>query len=399
MDASVSGPAARADVVVVGGAVVGSAAAFFIAAHRGFAGRVTVIEQDLSYRMCATTRSVASIRHQFSTPENIRLSMFGTDFLRRVGEHLAVDGEAPDVGFREVGYLFLATAAGIDTLRANHALQRSLGAQVALLHPVELAERFPWLNTADLAGGALGLAGEGWLDAHSLTMALKRKAQSLGVVYRQARVAALVRRGRRVEEVMLDDGTRIACGWVVNAAGTGAAALARSAGIELDVQPRKRCVFHVRSPARTPGCPLVIDPTGVYFRPEGDGWLCGVAPPEDRDPPRDDFDVDHALLEDTVWPVLAARVPGFEALRVANAWAGHYDVHPLDHNPIVGAHPDVDNLLFANGFSGHGLQHAPGVGRALAELVVDGGCRTIDLGRLGWARVIEGRPLREANVV
>jgi glycine/D-amino acid oxidase-like deaminating enzyme len=392
-------PATRADVVVVGGAVVGSAAAYFLAAHPRFAGKVLVVEQDLALQHCATTRSVASIRHQFSTPENIRLSMFGTQFLRRIGEHLSVDGALPDVGFREVGYLFLATAAGIDTLRANHALQTSLGAEVALLDPPGLARRFPWLNTADLAGGTLGLAGEGWLDAYSLTMALRRKAQSLGVTVRQARAAGLVRHGRRVVAVTLDDGTRVDCGWVVNAAGTGAAALARSAGIELPVQPRKRCVFHVRSPARTPGCPLVIDPSGVYFRPEGTGWLCGVAPPEDRDPPSEDFDVDHALFDDIVWPVLAARVPEFEALRVEHAWAGHYDVHPLDHNPIVGAHPDVDRLLFANGFSGHGLQHAPGVGRALAELVVDGGWRSLDLSRLGWQRVLDGRPLREANVV
>ena len=158
-------------------------------------------------------------------------------------------------------------------------------------------------------------------------------------------------------------------------------------------------MFHVGSPAQTPGCPLVVDPSGVYFRPEGSGYLCGVAPPEDRDPPSDDFEVDHALFDDIIWPALAARVPGFEALRVRSAWAGHYDVNTLDHNAIIGAHPQLDNLLFANGFSGHGLQHAPGVGRALAELVLHGGWRTLDLSRLGWARVLANEPLREANVV
>ncbi|MCU0965728.1 MAG: FAD-binding oxidoreductase [Burkholderiaceae bacterium] len=387
------------DVLIVGGAAVGSAAAFFLAAHPQFDGRLLVLDQDFSYQRCATTLSVASVRHQFSTPENIRMSMFGSEFIARLGEHLVVDGEVPDVAWHEGGYLFLASPAGLDTLQANHRTQRELGAMVQLLDPEALRRRFPWLHCDDLAGASLGLRGEGWLDAYALMMALRRKAVSLGAEYRQAQVTGLQRSGRRVLAVSLADGTRIGCGTLINAAGTGAAALARSAGIDLPVQPRKRCVFHVRSPAHTPGCPLVIDPSGVYFRPEGTGWLCGVAPPEDLDPPCEDFEVQHALFDDLLWPVLAARVPGFEALRVQRAWAGHYDVNLLDHNMILGPHPDIDNLLFANGFSGHGLQHAPAVGRALSELVVHGGYRSLDLSRLGWARVLRQQPLYELNVV
>lgn len=270
---------------------------------------------------------------------------------------------------------------------------------VQLLEPAALRERFGWLRCGDLAGGSLGLRGEGWLDAYSLMSAFKRKAQALGATYRQARVSALRRAGRRVTGVELTDGTHIGCGTLINAAGTGAAALARSAGVPLPVQARKRCVFQVRSPARTPGCPLVIDPSGVYFRPEGDGWLCGVAPPEDQDPPCEDFEVTHALFDDVLWPALAARVEGFEAMRVIRAWAGHYDVNVLDHNMILGAHPEVDNLFFANGFSGHGLQHAPAVGRALSERVLHGAYRSLDLSRLGWERVLRNQPLREINVV
>jgi FAD-dependent oxidoreductase domain-containing protein 1 len=387
------------DVLIVGGAAVGSAAAFFLAANPQFDGRLRVVEQDFSYQRCATTLSVASVRHQFSTPENIRMSMFGSEFIARLGEDLSVDGVAPDVGWHEGGYLFLASHAGLATLQANHRTQRELGARVQLLDPPALRQRFPWLHCDDLAGASLGLRGEGWLDAYALMMALRRKAISLGAEYRQARVTGLHCSGRRVQAVSLADGTRIGCGTLINAAGSGAAALARSAGIHLPVQPRKRCVFHVRSPALTPGCPLVIDPSGVYFRPEGSGWLCGVAPPEDADPPCEDFEVQHALFDDLLWPVLATRVPGFEALRVMRAWAGHYDVSLLDHNMILGAHPDLDNLLFANGFSGHGLQHAPAVGRALSELVVHGGYRSLDLSRLGWARVLRGEPLCEVNVV
>ena len=387
------------EVVIVGGAAVGSAAAYFLASAPAFDGRLLVLEQDFGYQRCATALSVASVRHQFSTPENIRMSMFGTDFIRQAPTQLAVDGDAPDLAWREGGYLFLASAAGLDTLHANHRTQRALGAEVQLLEPEALRECFGWLQVDDLAGASLGLRGEGWLDAYGLMMALRRKAMALGAQYRQARVAQLLRGGSQVQGVVLEDGTRIGCGTLINAAGAGAAALARSAGIELPVQPRKRCVFHVHSPARTPGCPLVIDPSGVYFRPEGDGWLCGVAPPEDEDPACEDFEVQHALFDDVIWPVLAARVQGFEALRVKRAWAGHYDVNVLDHNMILGAHPDIPNLLFANGFSGHGLQHSPAVGRGLSELVLQGGFRTLDLSRLGWERVLQDRPLRESNVV
>lgn len=389
----------RHDVVIVGGAAVGSAAAYFLASAPDFDGSVLVLEQDPSYQRCATTLSVASVRHQFSTPENIRMSMFGSAFIAEAAARLAVDGEAPEVGWREGGYLFLASAAGLPVLQANHRTQRELGAEVQLLEPAALQARFGWLRCGDLAGAALGLRGEGWLDAYGLMRALRRKAIALGARWRQGRVSRLLRDGPRVQGVELEDGTRLGGGIVINAAGTGAAALARTAGIELPVQSRKRCVFHVRSPARTPGCPLVIDPSGVYFRPEGEGWLCGVAPPEIQDPPCDDFEVTHTLFDELIWPALAARVEGFEALRVQRAWAGHYDMNLLDHNMILGAHPDLANLLFANGFSGHGLQHAPAVGRALSELVLHGGLRSLDLSRLGWARVLENRPLRELNVV
>ena len=387
------------DVVIVGGAVVGSAAAYFLRAQTGFKGSVLVVEQDFSYEKSATARSAASIRHQFSTPENIRMSQFGTQFIQNIGDHLTVDGEAPEVGFHEGGYLFLATPAGRDGLEANHRVQRSLGVDVALLQPAQLQERFPWLTTADLSAGSLGLSGEGWLDAHGLMWAFRRKAASLGAEYQQAQVVGVQRAGRSIASVTLSDGTTVNCGLVINAAGTGAAELARSAGIFLPVQSRKRCVFFFSTPARLGRCPLVIDPGGAYFRPEGSGFICGISPPAEQDPECFDFEVQHALFDDILWPTLAARVPAFEAARVENAWAGHYDVNTLDHNVILGAHPEVDNLLFANGFSGHGMQQSAAVGRALSELVAFGAYRTLDLSALGWARVLANQPLLEVNVV
>jgi FAD-dependent oxidoreductase domain-containing protein 1 len=389
----------RFDIVIVGGGVIGSAAAFFLADALPRGARVLVLEADPGYAHCATTRSLASIRHQFSTPENVRMSMFGTRFLHEAGERLAVQDEPPLIAFVEAGYLFLASAAGWPVLQRNHAVQRAEGAEVALLGRAALAERFPWLNAADLAAGSLGLSGEGWLDAHGLMHGFQRKARSLGAEFRSGRVAALARDGARITAVDLEDGGRIGCGTVINAAGTGAAALARTAGISLPVQSRKRCVFHFRSPEPAPHCPLVIDPSGLYFRPEGQGFLCGIAPADHEDPECHDFEVPVDWFESRLWPGLAARVPGFEAARLVSAWAGHYDVNVLDHNLILGAHPEVENLHFANGLSGHGLQHAPAIGRALMELVVHGGFRSLDLRAFGWQRVLENRPLLELNVV
>lgn len=388
------------DVVIVGGGAIGSACALFLARDPAFTGRIAVLERDPGYGDSSTARSAGSIRHQFSTAESIALSRFGSAFLRAPGPWLEVDGEVPELGFVEGGYLFLADAAGLPTLRANHALQRAHGADNVLLDPAGLAARFPWLHTADLAGGCLGLSGEGWFDPHALLLALRRKARRLGVDYLHAQATGFERAGRRVTSVALDNGAALDCGHVVNAAGARAAEVARWAGIDLPVRPRRRCVFHFRTPARLPGCPLVVAPDGLWFRPEGDGFIAGSGPlPGMPDPDTFDLEVDHALFAESLWPRLAARVPGFAELREGRAWAGLYEWNTVDQNAILGPHPDVDNLIFANGFSGHGLQHAPGVGRAIAELLIAGRFVTLDLARLTYAALLAGRGLAEHNVV
>ena len=388
-----------ADVLIVGGAAVGSAAAYFLAAQADFQGTVRVLEQDFSYEKCATALSAASIRHQFSTPENIRLSQFGSHFLKNIADYLTVDGEVPEVGFHERGYLFLATEAGRAILQSNHRIQKAEHVAVDLLTPEELKQRYAWMNVDDLVAGSLGMAGEGWLDAYGLMRGLRRKAIALGVEYEQAKVLKLNREGHRIVSATLSDGTTVQCGSVINTAGTGAAALALSAGIVLPVEARKRSIFYFTSSAKVPGCPMVIDPSGAYFRPEGEGYICGVAPSPQDDPECIDFAVQHRLFDEVLWPTLAARVPGFEALRVQRSWAGHYDMNVLDHNHILGAHPEVDNLLFANGFSGHGMQQSPAVGRALSELVTYGAFRSLDLKAFGWDRVLKNQPLFEINIV
>jgi sarcosine oxidase len=390
----------RADVVIVGGAIIGSSVATFLAARDDFDGRIVVVERDPSYRTSSTTLSAASIRQQFSTPLNIEISRFGLELIGHPGRFLAVDGTAPEIDFVENGYLFLATDAGLATLEHNHAVQRALDVPVALLSPAELVRRFDWINADDLAGASLGLEGEGWFDAHALLQGFRRKARSLGVVERTGEVVALERDGERIGKVLLADGTSIAVGWVVNAAGPRAADIAALAGVDLPVRPRKRFVYHVEAPVSLGPAPLTIDPSGVYFRPEGPSYIAGFSPRGDEpDPDTLDLVVDRAPFERIVWPALAHRVPAFDRLRLLDAWAGHYEVNTLDHNAIVGPHPVLQNLLFANGFSGHGLQQAPAVGRGLAEWIATGAYRTLDLSPLGYERVELHRPIRELNVV
>ncbi len=387
------------DVAIVGGGVIGSSIAYWLAADPYFDGSVVVVERDPSYAESSTTRSAGSIRQQFSTPENIAMSLFGADFLRRLGEVLAVDGDAPDASFVEGGYLFLATEATRPIAEANYATQSAQGASVALLGPEALAIKFPWLRTEGIALGSFGYANEGWFDPWALLQAFRRKARSLGVEYRDDRVVGFDMERGRVAGLRLGSGTTLACGAAVNAAGPRAAEVAAMAGIDLPVRPRKRVVHVFDCRTEVPNCPLIVNPNGVYVRPESGQFICGVAPPEDRDPDTLDLDPDYALFDEIVWPTLAERIPAFEAIKPIRAWAGHYAVNTLDRNALLGLHPASPNLYFANGFSGHGLQQAPAVGRAIAELIVHGRYVALDLSRFGVERVVTGVAVHEVNVV
>jgi glycine/D-amino acid oxidase-like deaminating enzyme len=392
--------AEHADVVIVGGAIIGSAVATFLAARPDFDGRIVVVERDPTFRTSSTTLSAASIRLQFSTPLNIEISRFGVGFLKHLDDYLAVDGEVPEIDFVENGYLFLATAAGLATLEHNHRVQRSLDVPVILLDPADLHDRFDWLTTDDLAGASLGLSGEGWFDAYALLQGFRRKARSLGVEERVGEVVGLERDGDRLSGVRLADGSSIGADWVVNAAGPRAADIAALVDIELPVRARKRHVYHLEAPVSLGAAPLTIDPSGVYFRPEGASYIAGFSPrPGEPDPDTLDLTADRGPFEDFVWPTLAHRVPAFDRLRLLDTWAGHYEVNTLDSNAIIGPHPQIANLLFANGFSGHGLQQAPAVGRGLAEWIVTGAYQTLDLRPLGFDRIVRGQPVRELNVV
>lgn len=387
------------DVVIIGGAVTGSSTAYHLAANPDFKGRVLVLEKDPSYQHCASALSAASIRQQYSSAINIEISLYGIKFLRAIGETLTVDGDKPEIQLHEGGYLFLAGPAGRSILEENHALQTKLGADILFLEPEALVERFKWLSVEGVAAGTWGRTGEGWFDGYGLMQAFRRKARSLGIEYRAASATGLELANGRVSAVRLDDGARIACGAVVNAAGAGGAAIARAAGLQIPVHNKKRMIFTFDCREDVANCPLLIDATGVYVRPEGKGFLCGSAPSSDQDPDSDEFEVDYNFFDETVWPVLAQRVPAFERIKPGRAWAGHYDMNMFDHNVFVGAVPEPGNFYLANGFSGHGLQQSPAIGRGLSELLIYGRYITLDLTPLSFTRLLEGRRMVERNVV
>lgn len=389
----------RVDVLIVGGGVMGSAIGRALAAST-FAGRVAIVERDPSYQLATTPRSAGGVRLQFSTPENIHLSRVTVDLLRRLAS--SPDGGA-DLGFREQGYLILATAEGVPVLERNWKVQRDAGAATELFGPDALRERFSWLATEGIAAGAFGPSGEGWIDPVALLTLLRGQARAGGVEVIHDEVVALERSGDRIGAARLASGRRIACGTLVVAAGPQSGAVAALAEVPLPVEPRKRFVyvFSCRDvPAGLAGAPLTVDPSGVWFRPEGAVFIAGLSPHEDEEPVHDDLDqIDYLFFEERIWPVLAHRVPAFEAIKPQRAWAGFYDYNTLDQNAVIGRVPDVLNMMVCTGFSGHGLQQAVGAGRAIAELIVDGRFTSLDLTRLGYERIARGEPLLELNVI
>lgn len=390
--------------------------------------RIAVVERDPSYTHASAMLSAGGMRQQFSLPANIELSLYGIDFLKKAPGILRVEGEdteSPDMQFKEQGYLFLSTPKGEPILRRNHKTQHEHGASwLTLLDSAGLKTRFPWLTCDGISLGCYGEQNEGWFDPWSLLSALRAKSSSLGVTYLHGTVQDMVTSStshhqgvRAIEEVLVSESNgerdiRLSAGTVVCAAGAWAAEVVAMCGdgvTPLPVRPRKRCIFSFHcADSNAPSAldtPLTVLPeTGVYFRPEGapGHFLCGVSPPADRDRDATVEDLetaDHELFEDIIWPSLYDRVPAFGNIKVTSSWAGFYEYNTVDQNAIIGYHPEIQNLVLVNGFSGHGLQQSPGAGRAVAELIMTGEFESVDVSCFGMDRFGANRPIFEDNIV
>ena len=385
---------------------MGMSSAFFLS-KRIPSASICVLERDVTYSKASTPRSVGSIRQQFSLRENIQLSSFSFEFLKNINAHLGVD-DPIDIGLTRGGYCFLVTERMKSILLENNSVQLDNGGEVELIEASDLKRRFPWLNTEGVSLASLGTDKEGWFDPWLLLNAFKNKLTSLHVDIIYGDVIKIDTNGDVISGLTFVDSdgsnSEITCSHLIIAAGPWSDPVIKlvSPDFGLPIRPRKRIVFVFKCKDFSDTTfPMLIDTSGVYCRREGtrDTFICGKSPDTDRDPDTLDLEVNHEFFDTEVWPALAHRVPAFEAIKVVSSWAGTYEYNTLDQNGIIGMHDLVNNLYIVGGFSGHGIQQSPAVGRAMSELVLDGESHSIDLKRMGYDRVVNNKPIKEKNVI
>jgi glycine/D-amino acid oxidase-like deaminating enzyme len=391
------------DVLIVGGAIYGSAIAWWLTQMKGFEGRILVVERDPTYEFASTSHTNSCIRQQFSNRTNIQISQFGAEFIKNFRRFMGDDPEVPDLVLQSYGYMYLAdTPEFAATLKESQAIQIAEGAHTRHMNREEIAAEYPFYQLDDIIAANHNMVDEGYFDGGTMFDWFKRMARRNGVEYIHDEVVdmTLNTAGSGVDTVTLKSGDTIGCGTVVNASGPRAVVTAQMAGIDLSVRPRKRYtfIFDAAHPLDR-DLPLTIDPSGVHMRSEGKYYLAGCPPDEDPDVAFDDFGFDHSIWQDKVWPIIATRVPAFEQVKVINEWVGHYAFNTFDQNAVVGRHDKVENFIFANGFSGHGLQQSPAMGRGVAELIAYGEYRSLDLAPFSYERLITQEKFMEKAVI
>ena len=391
------------DVVIVGGAMFGSSVAWFLTDNADFNGSILVIERDPSYEFASTSHTNSCIRQQFSAAINVQVSQFGVDFVKNFRDYMGGDERVPNPRLQSFGYMYLADNEDFaQTLRESQKVQAACGAGTKHMTRAQIAQAYPFYQLDDIIAANHNLVDEGYFDGNTLFDWWKRSAKERGVEYLTNEVVAMNRNavGTQVESIILKSGEIIGCGTVVNASGPRAVQTSRMAGIEIPVEPRKRhtFIFEAEKPLDR-DLPLTIDPSGVHMRTEGTYYLAGCPPDEDPAVDYDDFTQDHSIWENKVWPVLATRVPQFEAIKLRNSWVGHYAYNTFDQNAILGPHTEVENFIFVNGFSGHGFQQSPAMGRGTAEWITYGEYRTLDLTPFNYARIERGKRFVEKSVI
>ncbi|SEW41079.1 Glycine/D-amino acid oxidase [Cognatiyoonia koreensis] len=389
------------DVVIVGGAMYGSSVAWWLTENADFNGTILVVEKDPTYEFTSTSHTNSCMRQQFSAPINIKISQFAADFVKNFRAYMGGDTRVPHLALQSYGYMYLAdTEAFAQNLREAQKVQQAHGAGTKHMTAAEIKAAYPFYNMDDIVAGNHNLIDEGYFDGNTLFDWWKRSARERGAEYVHNQVVAMSRVNDRIESVTLASGEVIACGTVVNASGPRAVLTSRMAGIEIPVEPRKRYtfIFQAEDPLDR-DLPLTIDPSGVHMRTDGTYYLAGCPPDDDPAVDYDDFVQDHAIWEEKVWPVLAHRVPQFERIRLVNSWAGHYAYNTFDQNAIIGPHNAVSNFIFVNGFSGHGFQQSPALGRGVAEWIATGAFQTLDLTPFAFDRIVRGQKFVEKAVI
>ncbi len=391
------------DVVIVGGAMYGSSVSWFLADNPDFDGSILVVERDPTYTACSTVHTNSCIRQQFSREINVRISQFGAAFVKNLRNYMGGDQRVPNLPIQSYGYLYLSDNEAFSTvLKESQQVQEACGAGTKILTAEEIKRDYPFYNVDDIVSGSHNRIDEGYFDGGTLFDWWRRSGKEKGVEFVGNEVVSMQKNtaGTRVESVTLKSGEVVSCGTVVNASGPKAVLTSRMAGIELPVEPRKRhtFIFAAEQPLDR-DLPLTIDPTGVHMRTDGQYYLAGCAPDEDLAVDYDDYEPAHSIWQEKVWPIIANRIPQFEAIKLVNSWVGHYAFNTLDQNAILGPHSVVENFIFVNGFSGHGLQQSPAMGRGIAELITYGDYRSLDLSPFRFDRIERNEPFNEKAII
>ncbi|MGC1372184.1 MAG: FAD-dependent oxidoreductase [Candidatus Sulfotelmatobacter sp.] len=382
-----------ADVVIIGAGIVGSSIAYHLAA----AGcpNVLVIERESAQGKGSTGKSMGGVRAQFSTPVSIRMSLYSIPFYASFDERL---GNPCD--YRPQGYLFCGTnQKQMDYLRANYAEQIKLGLEnVRLVDADEIRAMFPQLRADDIVGGSF-CSTDGFVDPYSAMNGFMAWAAVHGAtLWKNTAVTGLTRDAKGIAAVETTRGA-VSTRKLVNCAGAWAAQVAKLVGVDLPVEPLRRMLVPSEPFDEFPHtAPMIIDMSnGFHFRPEARGFLLAWNDPQETPGFKTDFD--SAFIE-KILTRAADRVPCFANLPVnpKRAWAGLYEMTP-DHHPILGEAPDVPGFFLANGFSGHGVMHAPATGKILSDLILTGKTDLIDVSLLGLSRFAEDRLIHETAVL
>ena len=384
------------DIIIIGGGIMGSATAYYLMRADNTL-KVAVVERDPSYARASTTLSMSNVRIQFSLKENIQISQYTFEILQRFEDEMTIDDRTPKIYYHREGNLFLIDHQNQRAAKEAFELQKKLGCRIEWWSPDKIKQHYSLYEPGNLIGGTYG-PDDGHIDAYAMLMAYKAKAKFLGAAYLSDEITEIKKTGGRASGVSLASGQNLSTGSVVNCAGAWAAQIAATAGINLPVIPVKRQVFTLDTAVKPEGpLPLTVLPSGLYFRTETGGViLLGKSMAED--PQGFNFSWDDKRFMDILWPELAEFVPAFDRLKLIRGWAGLYAVNTLDGNAILGEWPEIKGFFLANGFSGHGLQQAPAVGRYLTELVLDQPI-TLDLKIFNPQRILEQKPLSEGGLV
>lgn len=380
------------DVVIAGGGAMGASTAYHLLRAEPSLS-VAVVERDPTYGQASTVLSDGNVRVQFNLEENVRMSQHTMAVLETFADDLGTEAFRPEAAVRRQGNIFLVDAERREEAQAGLALQQRLGCDVTWLESAEIAETYPAFASAGPVGGTFGRR-DGSVDPHAVLLGYRSKSAELGAEYVHDVVGGLRASDGRVTGVQLASGDEMTALAVVNAAGGWAADLAATAGVDLPVVPVMRTVYVVASTVPAQDLPSVFLPSGAYLIPESSGaWLMAWSRPDD--PVGFDFTpASRQRFTDLIWPEIVGHLPAFDQLHVEHAWAGLYAVNTLDGNAILGEWPHLKGFYLANGFSGHGFQHCPAVGRYLSELILELP-HELDLSRLGPQRIIERQPLSE----